>query len=123
MSQFFEGYSISVIPGAVVFAGVISPAALPLGTTQNYAPTGLSNAARLRITTNVGGSAIGGLEPQVDGFYLIIESLGAGDLTILNAAAGSTASWRFDFPDDFVMPPDFSQAIIYELADARWRLA
>lgn len=123
MSQFFEGYSLSFVPGALILSGSISPAALPAGLTDDYSPTGLANVTRLRVTTNVGGSTIGGLAPQSDGFFLIIENLGAGDLTIGDETLTSTAAWRFALPSDFVIPPDYSQAFIYELADLRWRIA
>jgi hypothetical protein len=123
MSQFFEGYSLSLVPGALVLGGSISPAALALGLTSNYSPTGLSNVSRLRVTTNVGGSSIGGLPPQMDGFFLIIENLGPGDLTLVDEDPGSTVGWKFALPSDFTIPPDYSQTVIYELADAHWRIA
>lgn len=123
MSQFFEAYTASVIPGSLVLSGSISPAALSAGTTDDYSPPGLSNVARLRITTNVSGSTLGGLAPQVDGFFLVVECLGLGDLTLGDETLTSTATFRFALPSDFVIPPDYSQAIIYELADQRWRIA
>lgn len=111
-----------VITGALVLAGVISPSALAAGTTNDYSPAGLSNVARLRVTTNAAGSSIGGLAPQVDGFTLLVFNLGPGDLILLDEGAGSTVNYRFAMPGDFLIPMDYGWLISYDLTSLRWRL-
>lgn len=123
MSQFFEGYSISQIPGAIVLSAAISPAALPAGNTNDYNPQGLATAARLRVTTNAAGSTLTGLQAQVSGFLLIIECLGTGDLTLADSSGLSLAQNQFQLPTDFIIPADYSQTIVYDGTDARWRIA
>lgn len=105
-----------------MLAGVISPSALAGGTTNDYSPTGLPSAARMRLTTNVAGSSIGGLAPQVDGFTLLVFNLGPGDLILLDEGAGSTVNYRFAMPGDFLIPTDYGWIISYDLTSLRWRL-
>lgn len=58
-----DGTAIStsaVFTSTATFSGVISPAALSSGTTDDYNPTGLSGAETLRLTPNASHSTRGG---------------------------------------------------------------
>lgn len=73
-----------------------TPAALPLGTTQDYAPAGLTGVGRIRQATNAGNSALGGLVPiGVNGTEYILINLGPGTLTLNHQDGGSVAANRF----------------------------
>lgn len=110
----------------VVGAGTgqtLSPAALAAGTTADYAPAGFAAAQVLRLTTNAGGSALGGLAGGAAGRFVHIVNLGPGNLTLNNQDAGSTAANRFQLPGGgnaaFIV--DDSVTVWYDTANSRWR--
>jgi hypothetical protein len=111
------------LTGAIRQTGVISPAALALGTTNNYEPTGIENASVIRISTNAGGSALSGIAAQPGGTVLTLVNLGAaGDLTLLDSDGGSSAANQFLLPDDLVIPAQMCAKIWYDETSTRWRL-
>lgn len=124
MSGFFypPGSSSSSVSGPFTLSAKISPPALASGTTVNYNPTGLATIARVRLTTNVAGSSIGGFAAQVDGFTLWLFNLGPGDLILIDEDAGTLAVNRFALPSDFLIPMDYGWIIEYDIDSLRWRL-
>lgn len=100
----------------------VTPAALAIGTTNDYNPAGLSTTSRIRQATNAGNSALSGLVAQTDGTIRVIENLGSGTLTFLNENAGSAAANRFTLPAgaDLGLPSGGTLTIYYDLGTTRW---
>ncbi len=117
--------SVVSVAGPTVLTPVISPAALAAGSTQDYAPTGLATAKRLRVTTDASaGSLLGGLVAQPDGTEIVVQNLGPQNLELTNEDAGSTAANRFAyFPNPgAVITAGGSATIVYDATLARWKV-
>lgn len=117
-----------VLSGPESWAGaaVIEPAALAAGTTNNWAPAGLATARLVRVTTNAAGSTLGGIDALLAGQVLTFENIGpAGDLTILNAGAGSDAENRVVGVGgtDYVLPLGTSITLQHDETLNVWRQA
>lgn len=102
----------------------LSPAALAAGNTNDYAPAGIVTTSRIRQATNAAGSTLTGLSAQGDGDVRIIQSLGAGPLTLANENAGSAAANRFTLPNgvDMTIPTGASAILNYSTTTSRWVL-
>lgn len=104
--------------------GIIEPAALVAGTTNNWAPPGLATARLVRVTTNAAGSTLGGIDTLLAGQVLTFENIGpVGDLTILNAGAGSDPENRVIGVGgtDYVLPLGTSITLQHDETTLRWR--
>lgn len=114
-----------VAAGTVARTGDISPAALGAGSTDNYAPTGLSTASRLRATP-VATSVLTGITGGADGRELWLDNISATESLQLNHDATSTATNRFFLPNNanLTMLPNTSVLLVYDatLASGRWRV-
>lgn len=99
-----------------------APAALGAGATNDYNPTGLSNTARWRLSTNAAGSTLNGLVAQTTGSLRWLENIGTGNLTFANENTGSTAANRFTCPGgyDLVVKPGGAAAVFYDAVTSRW---
>jgi hypothetical protein len=109
--------------GPTILGTVISPAALAIGTTADYAPTGIASAQVARLTPNAGNSALSGIIAPVVGQQLWVYNIGAGDLTFLHAT-GSAAANQFLCPGsvDHTLPANDSAVLWYDLTSAKWRV-
>lgn len=115
-----------VLSGPESFAGpaIISPAALAAGTTNDWSPAGLITARVIRVSTNAAGSTLGGIATLLAGQVLTLENIGgAGDLTLLNAGAGSAAANRFIGigGTDYTIPLGDSITVFHDETSGAWR--
>lgn len=91
--------------GAAAANGVITPAALPVGTTADYSPAGLGSANTLRQAV-VGNAALAGIDvsafgtpAEADGVTLLIMNLSTlFQLTLANSGGG-VANNQFATPN------------------------
>ena len=121
----------SSIPGLVAtttFAqtGVITPAALAGGTTNNYAPAGFATASRMRQNVTA-ASTLTGLAGGVTGQEMTINNINttaANTLTLANANAGSLAANQFLLPSglDWIIPAGGSVKLRYDGTSTAWRM-
>jgi hypothetical protein len=104
----------------------LTPAALAAGATDDYNPAGFASYTLLRVTPDVTGSSLTGLQALNDGDVRIIENIGiAGNLTLKQDDAASVAANRFMLPGgtDAVLPRGAAAILIYDATDSRWRAA
>lgn len=81
------------ITAQLAFAGVISPTAL-VANTNDWAPTGLATATRVRVSASTPVN-LTGLLAQSDGDYKILENVGTNNITLTANDAASAAANRF----------------------------
>ena len=104
--------------GETFFLGVVEPATLGAGTTNNWAPT-LTGATRVRFD-GPAAADVTGLAGGADGRLLILTNDGANAITFRDEDAGSTAANRFAFNGDILVGADESFTIIYDGTISRW---
>ena len=99
-----------------------TPAALPAGNTNDYAPANLEVITHLRQATNAAGSTLTGLIAQTDLDLRVIANLGPGNLTLTNEDASSVAANRFTLPGGlpYVLAPGGSIMVAYDMPTSRW---
>lgn len=109
------------LSGAVVFAGVISPATLS-ADVDNYEPAGFDTASivRLSASTNV---TITGLLAGVSGRWITLENIGPSRITLSADATSSAAANRFALDGSFFLSAGQSTVIWYDGISLRWRVA
>lgn len=109
----------------------VTPAALPSGTTNNYAPadasTGLPfyEAQVIRQATNAAGSTITGLDASRcrPGQLAIFENVGPTGPLMFSDDSGSTVAYRFDLPNPTAaLPVGCSAMFLYDPVNLRWKL-
>lgn len=103
---------------------VISPAALASGATNNWAPTGLSTANVIRVTTDNAGSTLNGLTAQAANTEIVLINIGpTGALTLAHAAGGSTEANRFALAGgtSSVIDVGGGARLWYDGTSSRWR--
>lgn len=103
----------------VKFTGEQTPAQIT-ADTNNYAPTNLSLAAVLRLSTDAAHN-ITGLTGGAAGRLIFVENVGAFDFTLKAASGSSTAANRFDLTADVVLVPSSSLLLRYDGTSLRWR--
>lgn len=109
------------MPASFAWIGEITPAVLAAVATQNYNPTDLGLATALRITSDGGGSALGGIVGGTKGRVLVIHNIGGGVLTINSADGGSTAANQFLLTANIVIPINGCATFRYDSTSLRWR--
>lgn len=107
--------------GAVAWTGVISPAQLT-ADAHDWSPTGLADAAIIRVSTDAARS-ITGIAGGSAGRLLLLVNVGAYVITLPDADAGSTAINRFALPADLQVQPDAMVLLSYDDSGSRWRSA
>ncbi len=129
-SQDSDGVEQQLTPPGIVIGNVISPASLSAGTTNNYAPTGLRNAAVIRQNVS-GTNTITGIDAAaasaVAGRRITIFNIAtsvATQLIIAHESGTSTAANRFVLPGsaNWVIPVGGSLTFVYDATSTRWRL-
>jgi hypothetical protein len=113
------------LQGAVVEDSVISPTALGAGTTNDYAPTGLSGARIIRQDVSA-ATVVTGLVAQQAGQLVVLMNIataGGNTLTLNHDDGGSTAANRFLLSGlaAVVIPAGGSLELWYDGTSSRWR--
>lgn len=104
--------------GETFFLGIVEPATLGAGTTNNWAPT-LTGATRVRFD-GPAAADVTGLAGGADGRFLILTNDGANAIIFRDEDAGSTAANRFAFNGDITVGQNESFSIIYDGSISRW---
>lgn len=110
--------------GAAVSFSATATATGVTGTLDDYAPTGIGTAATLDITTS-GTTTLDGISAgQVAGRLLTLRSNASGtsNITIVNAAAGSSAANRFLLPGASNLTLTVGNAYLFQYDGSNWRL-
>jgi hypothetical protein len=105
-------------------ARILTPTALSTAV-NDYAPTGLSTANVLRLTTNSSNQRnVSGLNPtgHKDGKILRIDSLGPGPVVLLSESTDSIAANRFATAGEVRLTAGRCVVIAYDLSSSRWRV-
>ena len=108
-----------VLAGAVVFSGGISPAQLT-SQTDNWAPTGLSGAERIRFSTDA-TRLITGLTGGVSGRIIELQNVGSQAAVLMSENTSSTAANRFLMADNAILLPNEVIRLTYDGTSSRWR--
>lgn len=115
------GGTITDIPQNIQFSGDISPAQIT-SNQNDYNPTGLSTASRLRLNTDASRN-ITGLAGGADGRLIKIYNIGSFDIVLKNEDAGSTATNRFTLGGaDLTLTANKVAILSYDSTLTRWIL-
>lgn len=87
---------------------------------NDYNPATLATVARLRLDASAAWN-ITGLQGGSDGRIIIIDNIGAFNITLKNSDAGSSTSNRFLFTADLVLAPNESVTLVYDGTSTKWR--
>lgn len=104
---------------SIAFSSIITPTQI-VANTNNYAPTGLSTAAVLRLSTDAVRN-ITGITGGAAGRMLLIFNVGLFPICFKNNVT-STAANRFLLGQDFYLKPVRACLIQYDPTSVRWRL-
>jgi hypothetical protein len=107
--------------GLFALTGIISPAALAAGNTNDYAPANLATSSVLRLTPNAAGSVLTGLAASANA-VLFLTNIGTANLTLLGNNTGSLAANRFLIPSPIILQPNQSINLWYDTASTGWRV-
>jgi hypothetical protein len=108
--------------GLFALTGVISPAALAAGNTNDYAPANLATSSVLRLTPNAAGSVLTGLSASATNAFLFLTNIGTANLTLLGNNAGSLAANRFLISSPIIVQPSQSINLWYDTTSTGWRV-
>ncbi len=102
--------------------GIIRPASIGAGNTNDWNPTGFSTASVVYVDTSAAGAVLTGLVAGQDGDLVTLINASANDLDLSDDDAASTAANRFGFPADQVVPANGGVcSLIYDGTGQRWR--
>lgn len=104
----------------IIFSGVISPTSLS-ASQDDYAPTSLSTAAIVRLTSSADVN-ITGLTGGAAGRILILYNIGSNVITLTDEDGSSTAGNRFALNSDTAMGADQALLLQYDGVSSRWRI-
>lgn len=104
---------------AMKLSGDISPTQIT-SSQNDYAPTGFSTSAVLRLDLDADRS-ITGIAGGADGLVKIIHNISTHVLTLKNQDAGSSAANRLLLGGDVTLNPDTSITLQYDSTSSRWR--
>lgn len=111
--------AINMITQNIAFTGDIWPAAL-VSNTNDWSPTGLATASRVRFST-AGAFNITGLFAQPDGTRVVLENTGSSAAVLTANDTASAAANRFLFPRPVVVYPKQSIELEYDGTSTGWR--
>lgn len=98
----------------------ITPAQIA-ANTNDYAPTGLSTANTLRLSTDAARD-LTGLTGGADGRLMIVHNVGSNALVLKNESASSTAANQFALGGaDVTLAASQSVTLQYDATASRWR--
>lgn len=105
--------------GAFGTYGILSPASIT-ANQNDYNPSGLSNAAMVRLTSNAAWN-ITGLQGGWGGRLLFVHNIGAQTITFTDEDALSTAAYRFALTANLALAADSVALLQYDSTNLRWR--
>ncbi len=112
---------LRVIFSSLALSGDISPAQIT-ANQNDYNPTGLADAAVLRLSTDASRN-ITSIAGGADGRVLLIHNVGAFNIVLKDDdGATGTAGNRFALSTDITLLPDQSALIQYDSTTSRWRM-
>jgi len=103
------------------FSSVLTPPQIT-ATTNDYSPTGLTEAAVLRVSTDASRDLTGIAAPFVSGRVLWVFNVGSFDIVVKNENASSTAANRFALNGDVTVQPGNGAPLWYDGDSDRWRM-
>ena len=103
----------------VLLTGVIAPSQIT-SNQNDYAPTGLSSASVLRISTDASRN-ITGLAGGAEGRKIIVVNAGTNPAVLKDESTSSTAANRFGFGSDLTLAAKQGATLIYDGNASRWR--
>lgn len=106
--------------GRAIFNLAITPTGIS-GTVDNWNPTGLAAANRIRVSA-ASGTDLTGLVAGADGQTLLMQNVGSFALTVHHQSTGSTAANRLVTPTaaNLTWNPGTMQQWIYDASTPRW---
>lgn len=114
------GAPVSSIPAALSLAGIISPTQLA-ANTNDWAPTGLSGAVIIRMSTDASRN-LTGLTGGADGRLMIIENIGTHDVVFKDLVT-SSASNQFSLGGaDVTLTAKKTLLFFYDGTLSKWML-
>ena len=119
-----DAHGAVVITNGFVTENVITPAALGTGDNDDFNPTGLDEAAVIRLTGDgAGTSVLTGVVLQQDGRRIILANVGTDNITLNHEDAASIFTYRFLLPGatNFVLGQNNSVEMFYDTVSNRWR--
>ena len=107
--------------------GIIEPAPLAPGQTDDYNPPGLSTASIILQGAGIGGSSLSGLAAQPNGRVMLFTNKdNSGNITLLEEDPGSAPGNRFRFSasadEDWTLAPFQTAVLFYDMTISRWRV-
>lgn len=114
------GLKVASILEEFSLPGDITPTQIA-ANTNDYAPTGLSTASRLRLSTDASRN-LTGITGGVDGRLLFLVNVGTNPLVLKDASTSSTAGNRFDFGADVTLAGKQTAVVQYDATDSRWKM-
>jgi hypothetical protein len=102
--------------------GLITPAALAAGSTNDWNPTGIGQAQVINVTPDAAGSTLTGLVAQAGSRVIVLINQGTGTLTLTHNDAGSAAANRFFLPSAVSLGIVQNSAVMlwYDAAAGHW---
>lgn len=116
-----DANSKQIVGPNLVFSNSISPTTIT-ANQNDYNPTGLSGASRIRLTSDT-NRTITGIAGGVDGAIKIFENANAtsGDITFSSQSVSSSAANRLQLPHDMVMKAPGGRIVFeYDGTRQRW---
>lgn len=105
--------------GTFTLSGTITPTTLA-ANTDNWAPTGLSGASVIRVSTDASRN-LTGITGGADGRVLILQNVGSNPLVLIDDAT-STAANRFQLSANVTVGANQVAIVQYDATDSRWRM-
>lgn len=120
------GGSISSQQQTIEILGIIEPAPLPAGQTDDYNPPGLGTAS-IVLQGAIGLSSLSGIAAQPNGRVLLLTAKdNAGSIRLLEEDAGSAPANRFRFSasatENWLIDRFQTAVIWYDTTISRWRV-
>jgi len=103
----------------IAFTGTITPAQIT-ADQNNYNPTDLIKATRIRISSDA-ARKITGLQGGTEGLVRTFCNVGSFDITLPDADTGSTAANRFNSNGDIIIKPKEEHGYMYDAVANRWQ--
>ena len=101
------------------YPAVLTPAQIT-GDQDNYNPTGLVDAAMLRLSTDAARN-ITGLATGTDTRTILIHNVGAFSVALSDESGSSSAANRFALAANVTLQPDECVMLQYDGTSSRWR--
>lgn len=99
---------------------IISPAQLT-AAANDWNPSGLSTANLIRLSGDDQFRIISGIDASVAGEMITLTNVGSFAVLLTKEDGASTAANRFNIYRDYVLYPDNSITLYYDLTSARWK--